>query len=80
MSDPRIKELTLWHPNQTQNDKVLAYLRDGNTITSMEAYTKLGITQLARCLSDLGKRGYVFNRPRVKLTSGKIVCVYSLKE
>lgn len=46
----------------TQNDYLLQYLQDGHTITSKEAYDKLGIQQLGRCLDDLEKRGYMFDR------------------
>jgi len=45
----------------------------------MEAYTRFGITQLGRCIDDLQKEGYEFNKPRVRLNSGKIVCKYSLR-
>lgn len=70
-----IGQITLW---QTQTDRLLNHFLVGNTITSMEAYQNFGITQLGRCISDLEGKGYVFERPRIKLENGKIVCRYKL--
>lgn len=49
---------------KSQNDALLEYLKRGNPITSRDAYIELGITQLGRCLDDLEKRGYRFDRSR----------------
>lgn len=72
-------QMTFEALKRTQCDRLLAYFKAGCTITSMEAYQKFGITQLGRCISDLERQGYVFNRPRIKLESGRIVCRYKLK-
>lgn len=64
-------------PKRTQCQRLLRYLRTGETVTSFEAYMKFGITQLGRCINDLERAGYSFNRPRVKIND-KVVCRYSL--
>lgn len=79
MTQAQMTEMPLWQ-KQTQCDRLLAHFKAGNTITSFEAYLKFGITQLGRCISDLEKQGYVFERPRIRLESGKIICRYRLKE
>lgn len=50
----------------TQRDRVLQYIRDFGSITSYQAYTDLGVTQLATRIFELKKRGYNFNKKRVK--------------
>lgn len=64
----------------TQVDRLLDYSQRGGTVTSMEAYDRFRITQLGRCIKDLERRGYHFNRPRKKLPSGTIICEYNLIE
>lgn len=63
---------------ETQCEQLLRHFRNGGDITSFEAYLKFGITQLGRCISDLEGDGHRFNRPRVQLENGKVVCKYSL--
>jgi len=63
----------------TQCDRLLRHFEKGGTITSFEAYTKFGITQLGRCIADLERAGHQFNRPKIKLDSGKVVCCYSYR-
>lgn len=50
----------------TQRDRVLQYIRDFGSITSYQAYTDLGVTQLATRIFELKKRGYNFSKKRVK--------------
>lgn len=71
--NPSVKE------KQTQCERLLEHFKAGGTITSYAAYLKFGITQLGRCINDLEREGYVFERPRIRLGSGKIVCRYKLK-
>jgi len=71
--------LTLFKQKQTQCERLLEFFRNGGKLTSFEAYTKFGITQLGRCISDLEGLGHQFNKPRVTLESGKSVCRYSLR-
>ena len=49
----------------TQKDKVLRYIREFGKITSWEAYSQLGVTQLATRIFELKRDGYVFKKKRV---------------
>lgn len=42
----------------SQDDKVLAYLQEGNTITPLEAYEIAGTLALHSLVSRLRKKGY----------------------
>ena len=52
----------------TQCERIIKYINDFGSITSFEAYTDLGITQLGARLDNLQKEGYVFKR---KIEKGK---------
>lgn len=43
-----------------QRDRILQYIQDFGGITSYEAYTELGITQLGARIFELKKLGYNF--------------------
>lgn len=45
----------------TQKEMILQYINDFGSITSYQAYTDLGITQLATRVKELKKKGYSFN-------------------
>jgi len=47
-----------------QRDRLLAYLEKGNTVTCLNSYSELGITQLSYCISQLKHRGYAINTER----------------
>lgn len=49
----------------TQRDKVLKYIRDFGKITSWEAYSELGVTQLASRIFELKQEGYIFTKKRI---------------
>lgn len=49
----------------TQRDRVLQFIKDFGSITSYQAYTELGCTQLASRISELKERGYAFEKTRV---------------
>lgn len=49
----------------TQRDLVLDYIKVVGSITSYEAYTELGITQLGARIFELKERGYVFSKERM---------------
>ena len=49
----------------TQRDRVLQYIKDFGSITSWEAYSELGITQLGARIFELKDRGYNFEKERV---------------
>ena len=50
----------------TQRDRVLQFIRENGSITSWQAYTEIGCTQLATRISELKERGYEFTKKRVK--------------
>ena len=52
----------------TQNEMVLAYIKEWGSITTFEAFTDLGITRLASRICDLRKMGYDF---KVEIVSRK---------
>lgn len=49
----------------TQCDRILKYLHDFGSITSYEAFTDLGITQLAARLRNLEDDGYIFKKSMI---------------
>lgn len=49
-----------------QTDRILKYLGDFGSITSFQAYTDLGITQLGARIDDLQKDGYSFKKTTKK--------------
>ena len=49
----------------TQKDKVLRYIREFGKITSWDAYSQLGVTQLATRIFELKQDGYCFKKTRV---------------
>ena len=52
----------------TQNEKILAYIDNFGSITTMEAFTELGITRLASRIHDLTEEGHEFDK---EMVSGK---------
>lgn len=44
----------------TQKDRILQYIRQFGSISSWEAYSELGITQLGARIDQLKKEGYQF--------------------
>ena len=50
----------------TQRDRVLDYIRRFGSITSWQAYSDLGITQLAARLFELKEQGYEFTKKRIE--------------
>lgn len=44
----------------TQKDRIIKYIQDFGKITSYEAYTDLGITQLGARIFELKQNGYNF--------------------
>lgn len=73
------------NPNEissaTQNAKILAYLQDGETITSLEALHLFKCFRLASRMSDLKKKDIPFETVRIQLPStGKYVVAYFIPE
>lgn len=50
----------------TQRDKVLKFIRDFGKITSWDAYSELGVTQLASRIFELKQEGYIFTKTRIR--------------
>jgi len=50
----------------TQNERVLKYMNDFGSITSLEAMEHLGVMRLASRISDLRKAGIVIEKESAK--------------
>ena len=58
---------------KSQKTEVIEYIQKYGSISSFEAYSRLGITQLGARIDDLKKDGYVFEKEWVrKRKNGKI--------
>ena len=65
----------------TQCKQIVEYIREKGHITSLEAYQKLKVTQLAARITDLESAGFVFAKPRLKVSACKNpVTHYSIVE
>jgi hypothetical protein len=52
-----------------QRERIIQHFRSGNTITSLEAFSSLGVTQLASRIFDLKKQGYHIDSTRIKVSN-----------
>ncbi len=52
---------------QSQCKRIVEYIRKKGYITSLEAYQKLNVTQLAARITDLESAGFAFAKPRLKV-------------
>lgn len=50
----------------TQCEKIVEYIREFGSITTMEAFTDLGITRLASRIHDLQREGFAIDREIIK--------------
>lgn len=59
----------------TQKDLILKYIHDFGSITSWEAYSELGITQVGARIFGLKRMGYLFKKETVKKENrwGKLI-------
>jgi len=64
----------------SQNDKIQAWLEEGNSITSWDAIMMWGVTRLASRIHDLRERGLDIEVHRKIVPSGASVAVYSLRK
>lgn len=64
--------------NATQCNRILAHMKKGLSITSLEALQMYGCMRLASRISDLRKRGENIVVDRVKTANGKSVAQYRL--
>ncbi len=55
----------------TQKEEVLAYMRDYGSISTFEAYTELGVTQLGARIKELENNGWQIGRLRKARVSGR---------
>lgn len=46
---------------KTQKERILDYIKEFGSISSWEAYSELGITQLGARLDQLKREGYIFS-------------------
>lgn len=53
----------------SQKERILQHLESGNTITSLEAYQELGVTQLATRIYELKAEGNPILSQRIKVTN-----------
>ncbi|MBP7319536.1 MAG: helix-turn-helix domain-containing protein [Lachnospiraceae bacterium] len=51
----------------TQNDKVVAYMKKENGITTLEAFKNLGVTRLSARIHDIRDMGYVVGDEFIKV-------------
>ena len=52
----------------TQNERIIQYMTDFGSISTMEAFTELGVTRLASRIHELTGNGYSINK---KMESAK---------
>ncbi|MBR1445470.1 MAG: helix-turn-helix domain-containing protein [Alloprevotella sp.] len=50
----------------TQRQRVLEYMQEHGSITSMEAFRKLGVTRLSAVIFDLKAQGHEFDTAKEK--------------
>lgn len=55
----------------TQREEVLSYMRDYGSISTFEAYTELGVTQLGARIKELENKGYQIGRLKRVRVSGR---------
>jgi len=51
----------------SQSQRVLIYIKNYGKINRLQAFTVLGVFELARCIRDLEKLGYSFKKTTIKL-------------
>ena len=64
--------------SSSQNNRIAAYLKEGNRITQLEATDLFGCTRLASRINDLKNRGMVIKKETIVVPSGKRVAQYYL--
>jgi Helix-turn-helix domain len=62
----------------TQTQQILAHLKDGKTITPLEALNLYGCLRLAAVIFDIKKLGYDIHTKTVAVGQHKHVAEYSL--
>lgn len=62
---------------QTQNKEILAYLKEGNSLTPIEALNKFSTLRLGARIFELKKDGHNIKTEMIKLANNKRVAKYS---
>lgn len=63
----------------TQRQRVLDYIRQFGSITAMEAFKDLGVSQLSARLCELQNEGYSFNKEQESATNRFGETVYYIR-
>lgn len=63
----------------TQNEQILNYLKQGNTITPLEAFNMFGCFRLGARAYDLKSMGHDITSRMITLENGKRVAQYRLE-
>ena len=61
-----------------QNKEVLDYLTENPSLTSMEAFSKLGITRLAARIHELRQGGISIDKETIEVKKGTYIARYFL--
>ena len=64
----------------SQNERILAYLREHDGITPRQAYTEFGTLRLAARISELRAQGHVIVSDRLHVRKGTTVALYRLPD
>lgn len=62
----------------SQNQMILEYLKDGNSITALQALDKFKCFRLASRIGELKSMGHKIDKQMIKVKSGKRVAKYFL--
>lgn len=65
---------------KNQTDLVKEYLKQGNTLTTLDAILKLGVGRLANHIWELRKKGIPIQSKRVQQDNGKYHFVFWLDD
>lgn len=63
---------------ETQCAQILAYMREGHAITSLEALSLFGCLRLSARIHDLRDRGHAITSSKVATATGKLVAQYRM--
>lgn len=65
--------------SQSQNARILAHLKNGGRITSLEALNQFGCLRLSARIKDLRDRGHEIHAEFIEVSSGKRVKQYFME-
>jgi len=61
---------------ESQNKQIKAYLKEGNSITAIQALEKFGCFRLAARIKDLKETGMVIDKAMIANNEGKHHAIY----